>query len=177
MSEAELHSAFREQFLLVDSFPAQSSPASRAGVRRGDVLTRLEGQSIESAQEFFERLGAATDGQDLDLTLHRGGRDHEVSLRAEEVPDSLVDELVEELTGLTLDAHEAGGFVVRAVREGSGADRIGVQTGDLLLGINGKALADEQVLRRQVLALRGQSQALIVVQRGAGRYHVTIPLI
>jgi S1-C subfamily serine protease len=154
-----------------------NSPASRAGVLRGDVVTRLEGQSIESAREFFERLGAATDGQDLDLSLHRAGRDREVSVRAEEVPDALVAELVEELTGLSLDPHDAGGFVVSAVREGSGAARIGVQTGDLLLGINGKALADEQVLRRQVLALRGQPQALIVVQRGAGRYHVTIPLI
>jgi serine protease Do len=152
------------------------SPASRSGVRRGDVVTRLEGQPVGSALDFFERLGGATDGQELDLTLHRDGREIEVTLRAEEVPDRLVEDLVEELTGLVLEPHEGGGFVVRSVREGSGADRIGVQSGDLVLGINGRVLSDEQVLRRQVLALRGQVQALIVVQRGAGRYHVTIPL-
>jgi S1-C subfamily serine protease len=51
-----------------------------------------------------------------------------------------------------------------------------VQPGDLLLGINGTALADASALRRQVLTLRGQSRALIVVQRGTDRYHVAIPL-
>ena len=154
----------------------ENSPAVRSGVRPGDVVTHLEGQAIGSAAAFFERLGAATDGQQLALTIRRGGATRSVALRAEEVPAEVVGQMVEELTGMRLDPAEQGGFVVRAVREGSGADRIGVQAGDLLLGINGTALADAKALRRQVLALRGQSRALIVVQRGNGRYHVAIPL-
>ena len=80
------------------------------------------------------------------------------------------------LTGMQLERNEHGAFVVSHVRSGSGAERIGVQPGDLLLGINGKVLEDDQALRRQVLTLRGQSRAFILVQRGAGRYHVAIPL-
>jgi serine protease Do len=154
----------------------ENSPAARGGVRRGDVVTHLDGQPIDSASAFFERLDAATDGQQLTLTLQRGGETRKVALRAEEVPQEVVGQLVEELTGMRLDPGEGGGFVVRSVRDGSGADRIGVQAGDLLLGINGTALADVNALRRQVLALRGQSRALIVVQRGNDRYHVAIPL-
>jgi serine protease Do len=154
----------------------KDSPAARGGVQRGDVVTHLEGQPIASAGEFFERLDAATDGQQLALTLQRGDATRTVTLRAEEVPQAVVGQLIEELTGMQLDPAEQGGFVVRAVRDGSGADRIGVQPGDLLLGINGTALADANALRRQALALRGQSRALIVVQRGNDRYHVAIPL-
>ena len=153
-----------------------NSPASRAGLGRGDVITRLEGQPIDSAQSFFERLGTATDGQTLALMVHRDGALREFHVRAEEVPERLIDELVEELTGLQLEEHKGGGYLVQGVRDGSGAARIGMQEGDLLLGINGKPLQDAQALRRQVLALRGQSRALIVVQRGDGRYHVAIPL-
>jgi S1-C subfamily serine protease len=62
------------------------------------------------------------------------------------------------------------------VRAGSGAERIGVQRGDLVLAINGRALANAATLRRSVVGLRGEARALIVVQRGNGRYQVTIPL-
>jgi hypothetical protein len=44
-----------------------------------------------------------------------------------------------------------------------------------VLGINGLPLDGEEALRRASLALRGLSGALVVVQRGNGRYHVTIP--
>jgi len=45
-----------------------------------------------------------------------------------------------------------------------------------VLGINGRGLANQDAWRRAVLDLRGRSHALVVVQRGRGRYHVTVPL-
>jgi serine protease Do len=152
------------------------SPAQRAGLRRGDVVTRLQGQPVVSARGFFEHLETATAGQELELTIRRDGPERAVVVRAEEIPDAVVARLLEELTGLALEPSARGGFRVRSVRPGSGAHRIGVQQGDLLLGINGRALEDEKALRRAVLRLRGQPRALVVVQRGAGRYHVTLPL-
>lgn len=70
----------------------------------------------------------------------------------------------------------AEGVVVAGVRRGSAAGRAGLQPGDRLLAINGRALEDEAALRRAVLDLLGRPRALVVVQRGPGRYHVTIPL-
>ena len=152
------------------------SPASRAGVARGDVLLRLDGVAIESARDFYERLGSVTSGQELSLTLYREGHERVVRARAEEIPPDMVDALVEQLTGMRLTRSAQGVYQVEAVRAGSGADRIGVQQGDLLLAINGRALADAAALRRSVVTLRGESRALIVVQRGNGRYQVAIPL-
>jgi S1-C subfamily serine protease len=140
------------------------------------VVSELDGQGIDSAAAFFERLGNATNGQELTLSIHRDGDERRVRVRAEEVPGNHVRELLDELTGMQLEAREGGGYVVSRVRNGSGAQRIGVQPGDLLLGINGRPLEGDPSLRRQVLALRGQSRAFILVQRGAGRYHVAIPL-
>ena len=152
------------------------SPAARAGVARGDVLTRVDGQVIESARDFYERLGSVTNGQELSLSLYRDGHERVVKAKAEEIPPTMVDALVEQLTGMRLTRSKQGVYTVESVREGSGADRIGVQQGDLLLAINGRALADPAALRRSVVSLRGESRALIVVQRGNGRYQVAIPL-
>jgi serine protease Do len=156
----------------------EKSPAEGAGILRGDVVTQLDGRRVETARGFFEMLETVTVNQDLEIGLWREGRPRSAVLRAEEIPDERVAQLVNDLLGVKLRLRaRAGNFVVRSVRSGSGAARIGIQPGDLVLGINGRRLDTEEALRRSVLELRGRQRAMIVVQRGAGRYHVTIPLV
>ncbi len=155
----------------------EGSPALRAGVRRGDVVTHLDDRPVRSAQAFFEMLGSTTVGQDIELRLWREGNAVQVPVRVEAIPVANVDRLSEDLLGMQLEALEQGGFRVTSVRKGSGAARVGVQRGDLLLGINGRRLEDHKVLRRSLLELRGRATALIMVQRGNGRYNVTVPLV
>jgi len=152
------------------------SPAGRAGIHRGDVVTKLGGRPITTARNFFERLDSVVEDQEIAILLMRDGHERTIALVAEEVPAPVIDALVRERLGLELEAKAGGGFTVRSVRAGSSAARTGLQAGDLLLAINGRPLEDENALRRSALDLRGRSRALIVVQRGAGRYHVTIAL-
>ena len=152
------------------------SPAEKAGIERGDVVTHVEKRPIHGAQEFFEMLESVTMNQELHFDLLRDGKPLQLTLRAEEIPADLVAQLADEMLGLSLKL-DRGVFVVTAVRTGSGAARTGLQKGDLVLGINGQRLEDADTLRRSVLSLRGRPRALLVVQRGAGRYHVTIPLV
>jgi serine protease Do len=155
----------------------RDSPAGRVQLRRGDVVTRLDERPVTSARDFFDMLDSAVEGQEIGLRLLREGREQRVSVRAEKVPVRVVEELVRERLGVELEPNPGGGYAVRAVRPGTGAARIGLQPGDLLLGINGRALDDADSLRRCALDLRGRDRALIVVQRGGGRYHVAIPLV
>jgi len=132
---------------------------------------------VLSAREFYEHLEHTTVGDEVRLGLLREGSPVGVRLRAGALPKRAVEELTERLLGLELAPGPAGGtWRVARVRAGSGAAQIGLQPGDLLLGINGRPLADASALRNAVLDLRGRPQALIVVQRGPGRYHLTIPL-
>jgi S1-C subfamily serine protease len=153
-----------------------NSPAERAGVRRGDVLTQVDGQPLESARGFFERLERTTSGQQLSLTAIRNRETRKLTVRAEQIPKGYVATLVSELLGLAVEPGPRGGFAVTDVRAGSGADQIGLQRGDVLLAIGGRSLSDAEALRRAVLALQGLPRALIVVARGRGRYHVALPL-
>jgi serine protease Do len=153
----------------------ERSPASRAGVRRGDIVSRVDGHPVESPRAFFELLAAATPGQELALDLVRDGREISARVRAEEAPRELARSLLREKLGLELRPAARGGYEVVGVRRGSGAERIGVRPGDRVLGINGVPLDGEGALRRAALDLRGLTGALVVVQRGPGRYHVTIP--
>ncbi len=151
-------------------------PAARGDIRRGDVVTHLAATPIRSAREFYEILERSTDGQTLALTVHRGGKSREASLRTEAIPEAEYPTLLEQMLGAALSPTGDGGFEVARLRAGSGAARIGIETGDRILAINGRALADQAALRRALLDLRGRDRALVVVQRGRGRYHVTVPL-
>lgn len=155
----------------------ENSPAARAKIRRGDVVMHIDGQPVDSAQYFFEKLETSVDGQEIELSVWRNGKTQTIGVILEEIPADHVAKLAHEIMGLELDPNPAGGFVVKSVRAGSGAAQIGFQSGDLVLGINGNSLSDPVALRRSILKLRGLSQALVVVQRGSSRYHVTIPLV
>jgi S1-C subfamily serine protease len=99
-------------------------------------------------------------------------------LRAEQVPANLIAQLTDEMLGVDLERRSDGaGFRVVRVRGGSGAERIGLREGDIFLAINGRRIGDDETLRRSVLDLRGNTRAMVMVQRGNGRYNVTIPLI
>jgi serine protease Do len=153
------------------------SPAGRAGLRRGDVVTHADGHRVESARGFFEILVTVTPRQVVEISYQRGDVVAKLAVKAEEVPPDLVARLTDELLGIDLKARGDAGFVVSSVRSGGGAERIGLQIGDLVLAINGRSVADDEALRRAILELRGQSRALVMVQRGSGRYNVTVPLL
>jgi serine protease Do len=153
------------------------SPAQRANLRRGDVVTRFDGRPIESARAFYEMLEIGVAGQDLQIEFWRAGRPQKVAVKLEELPLEQVARLVDEVLGMELQLRKGGGYTVASVREGSGSARIGIARGDLVLAINGTTLSDRDALRRSVLGLRGHPHALVVVQREGARYHVTIPLL
>jgi serine protease Do len=154
-----------------------NSPASRAGVQRGDIVAELDGRAVTNAQQLFEMLEGMTDNQDLRLELYRDGEFHKVTATAEELPQAMVRNIVSQLLGLELklsDTHQV--FEITTVNARSAAETLGLRAGDYLIGINGAGLASNEDLRRAVARLRGRARALVVVQRGPGRYHLTLPL-
>jgi len=154
-----------------------SSPATRGGVRRGDIVTQFEGRPLPNARAFFEMLETVTSGQTLELEIWRDGGKRQVLVDAEEFPKELIPWLAEQLLGVELLPRESGGFEVERVRNGSGAAHGRIEAGDVILALNGRSLAGPEDLRRAVLELRGRKSAMLVVERAGGRYPVTIPLV
>jgi putative serine protease PepD len=51
-----------------------NSPASKAGLQRGDVITAVGGKPVDSAEQFIEIVDRDNPGHTLTLTVNRGGR-------------------------------------------------------------------------------------------------------
>lgn len=155
----------------------EASPARTGGLKRGDVVLEVENSSIRSARSFYEILERSTTGQEIELRVRRDEEDLTLVAQTAEIPTQEIDRLGQRLLAMQLVLKQPESrYQVSQLSEGSGGAKRGIQNGDWILAINGKPLANADDLRRALLDLRGRTRALVVVQRGRGRYHVTIPL-
>jgi len=59
----------------------QNTPAEQAGLRRGDVITAIDGQTISTAEQLQRIVDSTQVGQTLKLQVQRGDQSRQVSLK------------------------------------------------------------------------------------------------
>jgi putative serine protease PepD len=57
------------------------SPAERAGLRQGDVVTALGGQAVKRAEDIHRLIPQMPKGRDVSLTYVRDGRERDTLVR------------------------------------------------------------------------------------------------
>ncbi|GGY00809.1 S1C family serine protease [Streptomyces djakartensis] len=58
----------------------RGGPGAKAGIKAGDVITRVDGQRVHSGEELIVKTRAHRPGDRLELVLERGGKERTVSL-------------------------------------------------------------------------------------------------
>ena len=64
------------------------SPAARAGLRTGDVVTEVDGKSIETGDELRQAIDAKKPGDELELTVRRGSDERDVTVELGTRPET-----------------------------------------------------------------------------------------
>jgi S1-C subfamily serine protease len=68
-----------EGIVLSEAVP--NSPAARAGLRQGDVITSLDGQSIKRTEDLRDQLAKKKVGDTISLTVRRGNQQQTVQVQ------------------------------------------------------------------------------------------------
>ncbi|OIP67687.1 MAG: serine protease [Oscillatoriales cyanobacterium CG2_30_40_61] len=71
--------------LVVQIIP--KSPSANAGLRRGDVITEIDGQAISSADQLQRLVEKSKIGQPLKITVHRGQKTEQISVRPSQLDE------------------------------------------------------------------------------------------
>ena len=148
--------------LIVSTLP--NSPAMRAGIRAGDLVTLVDGQEVADADGFGFRFGLRPLGGTASLTIMRQGRTIIVPVALERAPEGLRDQTklttpspFQGATVATLSpalaeelrvGHRNDGVVVAVVDDATPARQIGLQPGDIVLGVNGERISSPADLVR-----------------------------
>ncbi|NJK39213.1 MAG: trypsin-like serine protease [Oscillatoriales cyanobacterium RM2_1_1] len=64
------------------------SPAAASGIRRGDVITQINGETLKSAEQLQNLVERSRIGQPLKITVRRGSETQQFSVRPGELQDA-----------------------------------------------------------------------------------------
>lgn len=154
------------------------SSAAKAGIKAGDVVVSLNGKAISSFASFRAEIGTMPVGSKLKLGLIRDGKPITVDVTLEQSQQSQVasSNVFAGIEGAELSNVTTGnvkGVKVDNVQKGSTAARVGLQKGDIILGVNQQPVANLGELRKimdskpPVLALniqRGDNSLYLLMQ-------------
>lgn len=149
------------------------SPAAKAGLKPGDLVTRVNGKPVTDAQDLRNAQGLAPLGSTLALQVDRGGHKLDIDAKLTQVSGQAAGAALDpRLTGATFVDTPGGeddtgveGVTLSRVAPGSRAARDGLVAGDILVGINNVATPNLERLRR-VLALHPRNLIVTVVRDG-----------
>ncbi len=173
--------------------PQANSPAQKAGIEAGDVITSVDGKEVKDARDLAKKIGAMAPKTSVKLTVLHKGTEKALTLTLGELPnakearasagDSDGGADVGKL-GLTLApaARVAGagaeGVVVTGVESGGVAADHGFSTGDVILEIAGKSVSTPADVNNVVASARtdGKRSVLVRVKKGDNTRFVALPL-
>ena len=152
------------------------SPASQAGVKKGDVVEAVGDQPVESAQEYRFRIRDVSPGGTARLQLSRGGSRLSLSVTTVELSGERVEALVTDRTGIQVREDKGRGgpsVVVRSVRRDSPASEAGLQAGDWIREVNAREVATLSDWHRAISRAHRSGKLVLLVQRGYAAERVT----
>jgi Do/DeqQ family serine protease len=134
-----------------------NGPAARSGLRTGDLIVSIDGQSVEDQNAFDYRFGTKALGGQAQLGILRNGKESTLAVALQTAPDSPRDEIVIKSRSpfagakvanispalaeeLRLDP-SAEGVAIIDVANGSPAQRLGFRRGDVIEAVNEKPVA------------------------------------
>lgn len=143
---------------------APNSPASRAGLAPGDVITKINGSSITSVNELALRLSDIAPGRHVHLTYVRNGQVRRATVTLQKRPQDVNAAFQEgnDITGLPSQQAGLGlslaplsnqsraqldipasvhGALIAGIKPHSPADRAGLQDGDVILSVDSMAVS------------------------------------
>jgi serine protease Do len=179
------------------SEPQKDSPAAKAGIASGDVITSVNDTPVHDPRELARKIGTMSPGTAINLEVIHNGQSKTVTLTLgtlpnekqasseqnqrdqREVPDSDMPNL-----GLTLapgnkvSGNGGNGVVVTAVNAGGVAAEHGFRVGDVILEVGGKAVTTPAEIRKSLAEARseGKHTVLFRVKSNEGTKFVALPL-
>ncbi|MGX4806321.1 Do family serine endopeptidase [Bradyrhizobium guangdongense] len=177
---------------IVDT-PQDGSPAAKAGIEAGDVITAVNGTAIKDSRDLARTIAALAPGTSVKLDVVHKGDTKTVTLALGELPNERQAKADDGKTqaapgtprlGLSLapagDVQGAGqkGVVVTEVDPQGPAAQHGIQTGDVILNVGGKAVANVGDVRSELAQAKssGKKSVLLQVKSAEAMRFVAVPL-
>ena len=161
-------------------------PADKGGVKAGDIILSANGRTIERSSELPALIAAVRPGVNTELEVWRERASRKLSVKVGELPEGLQavavskqDSKESDRLGLAVrelaaaeqrEAETTGSLVVESAQGPAAA--AGIQPGDIVLGVNGKAVKTVKDL--SAASAKAGGTAALLIQRGSAQIFVPV---
>jgi serine protease Do len=173
--------------------PQADSPAAKAGIKSGDVITAVNGMPVKDARALARDIGMMAPNTSVKLDVVRNGETKTLAVTLGQMPkenqakaetDSATPTSNLPYLGLKLaPANEVAGsgskgVVVTGVDPSGPAAEVGVQTGNVIFDVGGKAVANTTDVHKALLDAKhqGKREVLMRIKTSDGTRFVAVPL-
>jgi serine protease Do len=149
----------------------EDSPAAKAGLKSGDIVTKFNGQGVETANELRNAVAATAPDHEVSLEIFRDGERKTIKVNVGQLDEDKVAAAVSGRDsasdlGMTVETvtpqlasqlgleNGARGVAVTKVDQGSMAARVGIVRGDIVVTVGDEEIRDVKQFRE---AMRQQS--------------------
>ena len=161
----------------------QDSPADRAGLKKGDVVTAYENREVPDSASFRNDVATALIGQEVKISTLRAGKkqDFLVQIGSQEEQRKILSASLKERFGIAvrpLTAKEKDkygletdqGVVVQEVAAKSPFSKIGFRAGDLILHVSDEWVDDPEDLAAMLAAMpSGEKVSILAIDHKSGK--------
>src|SRR5215207_6648354 len=161
------------------------TPAEKAGLRSGDVITAVDGEPVANARELTRKIGSLKPGANAEISYLRDGKERTATIalasqpgdkEAKAAPAQSDDGLPK--LGLELAPSEGEGVAVAAVDPDGPAALKGVKEGDVILEVGGQTVSKPADVKAGLEAAHkaGRTAVLLRVKSKNGTRFVAIAM-
>lgn len=176
---AEAYNLSRPEGALVTQV-APNTPASKAGLKEGDIILSYNGAPLNRTSELLNLLNRARPNQTINLGVQRNDKPLNISATLSTAPDDATssDSLkggsgakvslglaLRDLTPAESQNATAKGVVVTDISPSGLAARAGIQPGDIITRINNTETPSTSILQTAIQALPAKRVARVAILR------------
>ncbi len=161
-----------------------NSPAQRAGIERGDVITKFDGKPVSDSNDLRNRVSSSLPGTSATVTLFRNGHQETKEVKLAELTDAEMASNAQgngssgSGYGLTVApltpeiARQMGisvqhGLVVQQVAPTSAASDAGLQPGDVIVEVDHRPVTTVAQLHDALKSDTGRPALLLINRQGS----------
>lgn len=165
------------------------SPADKAGIKRGDVITKYEDQKIQENSELPTLVAQTPLGSKVSVEVIRSGAKKSFNVLIEELKDEesikTEEPLLEDKFGITtqdltpeiarsLGLKGSEGVLVSDVQADSIAFEAGLKRGDVIIEVNSKPVTSASDFRSKTSDIKPDVPVLLLIKRAEGTIFLTL---
>ena len=168
----------------------KESPAEKSGIKRGDIITGVNGEEVNLPQELQDKIRNIEIGKSAEIKIIRNGKIISLTVKINEMPtenkgESAKEKVFSVQTGIMVEevtkeiARELGlirveGLVITEVIPGSSAEDRGLKKGDVILEANRIEASSVEKWDEIINILKPGDTLLLVVCRDNHTYYVPV---